>query len=306
MDESLILNRSKYAPLIQQMIANSVGARVVTDKNVYQEGSPVNKPLLKQIVSDVLLPGSGILGLEHLLELHQIALRKKACLILMEHYSNFDIPNLYELLERQGEKGQEIADAIVSVAGVKLNEGSPLVLAFTEVFTRVVIYPGRSVESIDDHGKRQEAERRRARINIAGLKALNTLRREGRLILVFPTGTRYKPWDPSTSKGLREIGTYLKFYSHMVTVSINGNNLLPNPNGNMDEDFIQKDLVLYTVSPVLKCSEFRREALRDSADEEEGTKQRVVDGLMTALARQHAQTEEKRRAMLASLGISEP
>jgi glycerol-3-phosphate O-acyltransferase len=306
MDESLILDRSKYAPLIQQMIANSVGAPVVTDKNVYQEGSPVNKPLLKQIVSDLLLPGSGIIGLENLLELHQIALRKKACLILMEHYSNFDIPNLYELLERQGEKGQEIADAIVSVAGVKLNETSPLVLAFTEVFTRVVIYPGRSVETIDDHGKRQEAERRRARINIAGLKALNTLRREGRLILVFPSGTRYKPWDPSTGKGLREIGTYLKFYSHMVTVSINGNNLLPNPNGNMDEDFIHEDLVLYTVSPVVKCSEFRREALRDSADEEEGKKQRVVDGLMAALARQHAQTEEKRRAMLATLGISQP
>jgi hypothetical protein len=306
MDESLLLNRSKYAPLIQQMVANSVGAPVVTDKNVYQEGSPVNKPLLKRIVSDLLLPGSGILGLDNLLELHQVALRKKACLILMEHYSNFDIPNVYELLERQGEKGREIADAIVSVAGVKLNETSPLVLAFTEVFTRVVIYPGRSVDTIDDHGKRQEAERRRARINIAGLKALNTLRREGRLILVFPSGTRYKPWDPSTGRGLKEIDTYLKFYSHMVTVSINGNNLLPNPSGNMDEDFVREDLVLYTVSPVVKCSEFRREALRDSADEEEGKKQRVVDGLMAALARQHAQTEEKRRAMLATLGISQP
>jgi hypothetical protein len=306
MDESLLLNRSKYAPLIQQMVANSVGAPVVTDKNVYQEGSPVNKPLLKRIVSDLLLPGSGILGLDNLLELHQVALRKKACLILMEHYSNFDIPNVYELLERQGEKGREIADAIVSVAGVKLNETSPLVLAFTEVFTRVVIYPGRSVDTIDDHGKRQEAERRRARINIAGLKALNTLRREGRLILVFPSGTRYKPWDPSTGRGLKEIDTYLKFYSHMVTVSINGNNLLPNPSGNMDEDFVREDLVLYTVSPVVKCSEFRREALRDSADEEEGKKQRVVVGLMAALARQHAQTEEKRRAMLATLGISQP
>jgi glycerol-3-phosphate O-acyltransferase len=306
MDESLILNRSKYAPLIQQMIANSVGARVVTDKNVYQEGSPVNKPLLKQIVSGLLLQGSGIIGLEHLLELLQIALRKKACLILMEHYSNFDIPNLYELLEREAEKGREIADAIVSVAGVKLNEASPLVLAFTEVFTRVVIYPGRSVETIADHGKRQEAEHRRARINIAGLKALNTLRREGRLILVFPSGTRYKPWDPSTGRGLKEVATYLKFYSHMVTVSINGNNLLPNPSGNMDEDFIHEDLVLYTVSPVVKCSEFRREALRESTDEDEGTKQRVVDGLMAALARQHAQTEEKRRTMLAALEIPQP
>jgi hypothetical protein len=306
MEESELLDRSVYAPLIREMIANSVGASVVTDKNVYQEGSPVNKPLLQRIVSDLMLPGSSINGLEHLLELHQIALRKKACLILMEHYSNFDIPNLYELLERETAGGQEIADAIVSVAGVKLNETSPLVLAFTEVFTRVVIYPGRPSEPHEDDGTRQEAERRRARINIAGLKALNTLRRQGRLILVFPSGTRYRPWDPSTGRGLKEIDTYLKFYSHMVTVAINGNTLLPNPNGNMDEDFVRRDVVQYTVSPVIKCSEFRHDALRESAEEEESKKQRVVDSLMAALARQHAATEPDRLALLAGLGISRP
>jgi hypothetical protein len=302
MEQPELLDRSVYAPLIRQMIANSVGARVVTDKNVYQQGSPVNKPLLKQIVSDLLLPGSAVVGLEHLRELHGTALRRKACLILMEHYSNFDIPNFYELLEREKEGGQEVADSIVSVAGVKLNETSPLVLAFTEVFTRVVIVPGRPAGHPAEDGSGPEAEGRKARINIAGLKALNTLRREGRLILVFPSGTRYRPWDPSTGRGLKEIDTYLKFYSHMVTVAINGNTLLPNPNGNMDEDFVRRDIVLYTVSPVMKCSDFRREALRDTADEEESRKQRVVDGLMAALAHQHAATEEERARMLAALG----
>lgn len=315
MKEQDLLDRSKYAPLIRQMIDNSVGASVVTDKNVYQEGSPVNKPLLSQIVSDLLLPGSAVAGLEHLRELHGHALRRKACLILMEHYSNFDIPNFYELLEREGQEGREVADSIVSVAGVKLNETSPLVLAFTEVFTRVVIVPGRPAESRAE-GLGAEAHRgtaahlgdevRKARINIAGLKALNTLRRQGRLILVFPTGTRYRPWDPSTARGLKEIDTYLKFYSYMVTVAINGNTLLPNPNGNMDEDFVRRDLVLYTVSPVMKCSDFRREALHDMAEEEESRKQRVVDGLMATLSRQHAAAEEKRRQMLDALGISPP
>jgi hypothetical protein len=304
MDDSSILNRSVYAPLIEQMISNSVGASVVTDKNVYQEGSPVNKPLMKRIVSDLLLPGSAVVGMENLLELHQVALRRKACLILMEHYSNFDIPNLYELLEREPKGGQEIADAIVSVAGVKLNETSPLVLAFTEVFTRVVIYPGRHSSPDPASEEHHEHERRRARINIAGLKALNTLRREGRLILVFPSGTRYKPWDPSTARGLKEIDTYIKFYSHMVTVAINGNTLLPNPAGSMDEDFIRRDVVQYTVSPVMKCSDFRREALHESTEEDESRKQRVVDALMAALSRQHAETEKGRQALLAKLGIS--
>ena len=125
-------------------------------------------------------------------------------------------------------------------------------LAFTEVFTRVVIFPSRTVQGIKDKHKRREAEIRRARINIAALKTLMTLRREGRLVLVFPSGTRYRSWDPSTGRGLKEIDTYIKYYSHMVLVAINGNTLLPNPNGNMDEDYPVKDVVRYTVSPVLQ------------------------------------------------------
>ena len=106
----------------------------------------------------------------------------------MEHYSNFDLPCFYELLERCGEAYREVADSIVSVAGVKLNEESKLVLAFTEVFTRVVLYPSRGIEAITDDEERHEAEKRRARINIAAMKMLNSLRKEGKLILVFPSG----------------------------------------------------------------------------------------------------------------------
>ena len=122
-------------------------------------------------------------------------------------------------------------DSIVSVAGVKLNEESKLVLAFTEVFTRVVLYPSRGLETIRDARERHAAEKRRARLNIAAMKMLRNLRKEGRLILVFPSGTRYRPWDPSTARGLKEIDTYLKFYCYMVLVAVNGNTLVPNPSG---------------------------------------------------------------------------
>ena len=288
MGEHVELNRSIYKEIIDEMISNSQGAPVVTDKNVYQEGHPANKALMGRILSDLMLPGSRIDGLENLLELHALARRKKFCLVLMEHYSNFDLPNFFELLERYGTEGKEIADAIVAVAGVKLNEESRLVLAFTEVFTRVVIYPSRTVQGIEDKRRRREAEIRRARINIAALKTLMTLRREGRLVLVFPTGTRYRPWDPSTGRGLKEIDTYIKYYSHMVLVAINGNTLLPNPNGSMDEDYPVKDVVSYTVSPVIRCSEFRKEALRARTDDDDDAKQAVADRVMAALADLHA------------------
>jgi len=302
MENLVKLNESKYADLIRQMIHNSLGDHVVTENNVFQEGQSVNWPYLKQIADDLLLPGSRIEGIEHLQELFRLAQHKKPCLILMEHYSNFDIPGLYALLYNAGETGKQIADVIVSIAGVKLNEESKLVLAFTEIFTRVVLFPSRSFESITDPKQLKEAERRRARLNIAAMKALMHLRKSGRIILVFPTGTRYRPWDPSTGRGLKEMDTYLKVYSHMVTIAINGNVLLPNKTGSMSEDFPKKDIVLYTVSPVQKCSEFRREALKTHSEEHD-PKQHVVDRVMAVLAEMHGQAEKVRLPLLKAAGL---
>ena len=308
MHQESVLNNSKYVDIIRRMIDSSTGSPMVTEENVYQEGNPTNKPLLRQIVQDLMLPGSRIIGRENLSELRHLAQRKKACLILMEHYSNFDIPCFFELLERGNDEMQRTAEAIVSVAGVKLNETSKLVLAFTEVFTRVVLYPARSFGGITDPRQLREAEKRRARINIAAMKMLNALRKQGRLILVFPSGTRYRPWDPSTGRGLREIDSYLKFYSYMVTVAVNGNCLIPNPNDCMDEDFVAKDVMIYTVSPVRKCSEFRREALWGRLHVEDH-KQHVADRVMTSLRQLHDRTERARLKLLAERGLgpgSEP
>jgi len=300
MTDEDVLNQSRYEPLIEQMIANSTGAPIVTEENVFQPGRPANKPLVQQIINDLLLPGSRIIGRENLIELHRLAKKKKPCLILMEHYSNFDIPCFYELLERSGEGCREAAEAIVSIAGVKLNEESKLVLAFTEVFTRVVLYPSRGLESIADPKERRDAEKRRARLNIAAMKTLMSLRKEGRLILLFPSGTRYRPWDPSTAHGLKEIDTYLKFYSHMVLVAINGNTLRPNPHGGMDEDFPTRDVMIYTVRGVQKCSDFRRQALK-SCPRDADHKQHVADSVMAALRKVHDRTETARLRLLEEL-----
>ena len=301
MDNLVELDKSIYAETVQKIVNNCTGCHEVTEKNVYQEGLPGNKPLMRRILRDVMLPGSRILGLKHLEELLQIAKRKKSCLILMEHYSNFDLPCFIDLLEQSGESGERISEAVVAVAGVKLNEESRLTLAFTEIYTRVVLFPSRSFDSITDPKQRREAEWRRAKLNIAAMKALMNLRKDGKIILVFPTGTRYRPWDPSTGRGLKEIDSYLKFYSHMVTVAINGNTLLCNPKGSMSQDYPVKDVMLYTVSPVLKCSEFRREALKTHSEEHD-PKQHVADHVMGALASLHEQTEKIRLPLLKASG----
>jgi hypothetical protein len=88
----------------------------------------------------------------------------------------------------------------------------------------------------------------------------------------------------------------------MVQVAVNGNCLLPNPNDCMDEDFVAKDVMIYTVSAVRKCSEFRREALRGRSHLED-SKQRVADRVMASLRRLHDRTEQARMRLLAEQGL---
>ena len=134
----------------------------------------------------------------------------KTGLILMEHFTNLDLPGILYLLEKNGEDwAKDLSSRIVAVAGMKLNEANPGVRAFTEGFTRVVIYPTRSLNAVEDKGISEEekiAEEQKARkINFAAMRAMDGCKKRGQVILVFPSGTRYRPGKPETKRGLREI-----------------------------------------------------------------------------------------------------
>jgi glycerol-3-phosphate O-acyltransferase len=287
----------RFRNIVAEMASNTTpGNEVITERNVYQEGNPRNKPLMQQILHQLMLPGSRINGFENLVELARRAAYRENCLILMEHYSNFDIPCFYELLEERGEAGREVANRIVSIAGSKLNEENRFVRAFTEIFTRIVIVPGRSLQNIRDPQKLREEDKRRERINKAAMRKLFWLRKAGRIILVFPTGTRYRPWDPSTGRGLKEVDSYVKSYKNMVLVAINGNILLPTREG-MDFDEATQDIMVYTASPVYNCREYRERALA-ALPAGVDPKQQVIDAVMEELRRIHQKTEEDRRRVL--------
>ena len=55
------------------------------------------------------------------------------------------------------------------------------------------------------------------------MRALDRVRKEGQAVLVFPSGTRYRPGKPETKKGVREIDSYIRLSDVMMLVSINGN-----------------------------------------------------------------------------------
>jgi glycerol-3-phosphate O-acyltransferase len=248
-----------YEHITEQLIRNSRSPRDIAPENVFQPANKANRPLINQILTDLLLDGSRLLGYENLRELHRRSQEGRSCLILMEHYSNFDIPALYYFLEAQGDDGSHIADAIVSMAGMKLNVESDFIRAFTEAYTRIVIYPSRSLTTISDPDKRAAEGRRAKQINNAALHHMVRLKHEGHLILVFPTGTRYRPSNPETGKVLPVVDSYIKSFDNMVMIGIAGNILRVAEEGEMTSDRVARDVMVYNVGDVIDCRSFRDE-----------------------------------------------
>ena len=133
---------------------------------------------------------------------------------------------------------------------------------------------------------------KRKHINMAALKTLFRLRKSGRIILVFPAGTRYRPWEPESKRGLKDIYSYLKSYKNMVLIAINGNVLIPQKKS-MTEDLVAHDIMFYTVSRVYDCREFREKA-REMALEGSDLRRFAVDRVMEELAQIHGQAEKIR------------
>jgi len=288
----------RYGAIIQKMLLHSQKQDVITEENVWQEANTVNRNLFYQIVEDLMLPGSSVQGIENLLELYRRAQAGESCLILSEHYSNFDLPCMTNLIGKAHPEGSKIVDALVAIAGFKLNEESPVVLAFTEAFSRIVIYPSRSIESLPD-GPEKDAELMVARkINHASMRALSRAKASGKIVLVFPAGTRYRPGKPETKRGVREMHTYIKTFDTMVLMSINGNTLHVTSAGDMIDDQAHRDVILYGVGPILDCAEFRKQALA-ACPEDQDPKQFTVDQVMKGLEEQHERYEPLRQELLA-------
>jgi glycerol-3-phosphate O-acyltransferase len=265
---------------------------VITEQNVYQEGDKNILPLLDGMVEYLCLPGSGLDGLENLEELLEKAESGKACLLMVEHYSNLDLTLLCTLVGMAGGRGKDIADAIIAIAGMKLNEDNPIVAAFASAYTRIVIYPSRSLQNLDPENEKDRAEITRSNtINRAAMKALIRHKYKGKLVLVFPSGTRYRPWDPDTKKGVREVDSYVRSFDYMCFVALNGEVLKVQPTDMMN-DIVEKDIVRVTAGPVISCDEFRENARAASADEDK--KQAVADAIMAELEKMHIAAEEKR------------
>lgn len=282
----------RYRHLFPDLKRLSRAENVITDENVYQPANTEIRDLLASMCSDNMLPSSEFRNMHYAETFLESIKAGKRGIILMEHYSNFDLPGILYLLEKQGPAGKELASRIVAIAGMKLNEENAFVSAFAEAYSRIIIYPSRSLAAITDPEEYKKEEHRSRVINMASMRTLDRIRKEGKAVLVFPSGTRFRPGKPETKKGVREIDSYLRLSDVMMLVSINGNCLRFSEDPNdMLGDVTCEDRIIMTASPVYDCSAFREEAKTWGGEDVEDKKQLVVDYVMHRLEIMHEENE---------------
>jgi len=290
-----IMLKDKFGSVFAEMQKMSHAAAKIDETKVYEEANMQLRPYMWKLLDEAFNSESGLGNLENYKDFYENVVKQgKSGLILMEHYTNLDLPGILYLLEKEGEDwAKDLSSRIVAVAGMKLNEADAGVRAFTEGFTRVVIYPTRSLNAVEGKEISEEekiAEEQKARkINFAAMRAMDGCKKRGQVILVFPSGTRYRPGKPETKRGLREIDSYLRLFDKMILVSINGNCLRINPDNpdDMLADILEPGKCTFTASPVIDCKEFRNNILNNLPEGVEDPKQKTVDAVMEYLEKQH-------------------
>lgn len=293
--------REAYGEYFKAMLANSVAAAKIDSTNVYQPANLKNKEFIDKLVSDNLDPASYFKNMDNFVDFFNQVKSGKSGLLLLEHYSNTDLPEFIYMLEHNSDgKLTEFADKIVAVAGMKLNEANPAVRAFAESFSRVVIYPTRSLDKASEKAQseeeKKEEEQKARKINMAAMRAMDDCKKRGQVILVFPSGTRYRPGHPETKRGLKEIDSYLRLFDIALFVSINGSVLQMQPGHEEDmlSDLCVRDKVVFTASKVIECKKYRKEFLDSLPSDCEDQKQAMIDHVMEVLEKQHEETEKTR------------
>ncbi len=293
--------KGRYGHLFGALSKVAKAPTKINEENVYQEANKDILPFMDGMLTDNFLPGSCLKGLDNFQKFLDQIKEGKRGLILMEHYSNLDLPALSFLLRRDGgEMGKDLAGRIVAIAGMKLNEDNDMVRAWAEGYSRIVIYPSRSLASITDPVLYEAEEAKSKKINMASMRALDAARKRGQAVLVFPSGTRYRPGMPETKKGVREIDSYLRLSDVMILVSINGNCLRISEDNPKDmlNDTVQEDVMILSGSPVMECKKFRNDILAGLDDYEGDKKQVVVDRVMEIFDELHDAVEKERVKLL--------
>jgi glycerol-3-phosphate O-acyltransferase len=282
----------------QEMIQNSRmnEDNEIDETNTYQPALTANRATLADVMRAGHLPGSAILGADNIQELHRLAAEGKSCIVFCEHVSNMDVPSMYIRFLDHSPAFAEIFDKFIFIAGFKLN-ANPLVKLFAEMFARVVIYPIRSIAGLQENEEGKREQEKAKKINYSATKAIMELKKKGHIFVLYPAGTRYRPWEPESGRGMKETMAYLSIFDHFCCCSINGNNMIPQEHEDMTKEHYDPDVLVFNFGPVTGTKPFIAEinAANPGIDKED-VRQAQADEIMRRIGELHSSAEEYRKA----------
>ncbi len=235
--------------------------RRITPENVYQPARTGGRETLEGFMERLLLPGSGVEGLDHLDHCLEALRAGRHVIFLPEHRGNFDVPTFNFLLRREHPRYGDILERLIYIAGRKLNESSDMIKMFTEKYSRLVIVPRRELpqpragESQAERAERERNEQSAARINRAAFRQLLRLKKQGHIFVLYPLGGRWKP--DADNVPVKETTSYLRGFDTAYLISMEGNTLPPEER--MEDERPVLDRVVFRVGPPLDCRDFLAE-----------------------------------------------
>ncbi|MBP5707085.1 MAG: hypothetical protein J6W76_07345 [Spirochaetales bacterium] len=164
--------------------------RQITVENVYQPAFTLNREPLLKMMNYSHLPGSHIIGAENVKKLYDLAQQGKSVIIMSEHLSNLDVPNMYARFYNEADPiYKEIFEKFIFVAGAKLNEDD-VIKVFAEMFTRVVIIPPLTTKKWEKEPEKYNDELNLAKkINLRAIRKIIELKNKGNIFVMFPASS---------------------------------------------------------------------------------------------------------------------
>lgn len=271
-----------FNDLVEEMKKNvdPYANQKINEENIFQAAVLNNRGIFKEFLDFLIRPQSSIVGLEHLEAFYHNFKNGASSLILSEHKSNFDVPVFFAMANRNPHSFlKEMFEKIVFVAGRKLNEEEIFVKLMAEQFNRVIVVPKTETANLSE-----EEQNLALKINMGTQKFIKEKKQEY-IFLVYPTGTRSKPWDKKSYQGIREAFNYLKNFDQIIFMSKNGNCMLPRQAA-MSNEPPRKDIITLTFSKPLNSKEFLKSLREDFKGNNENFKQYGINKVMECIYNQ--------------------
>ncbi len=288
----------QFFHLIQSMVQDSRYMQNI-EQDVFQPHNEKNQKNLMTIVGKLLQPKSAIVNVEHLEKMSNLLKKGKSCLLLPEHFSNFDYPSLFYLSQKNSTIAPMFQNTIC-MAAAKLNTESKIVLAFSEAVNRIMIHSPREKEKIQNRCTTEE-QRKLELLNQRGLKKMLEYKNKGHAILMFPAGTRYRNHEPKSRQALQQVASFIKRFDYFCLIGIAGNVLIINPNTNtiMRQDIVRKDTLIYLVDEVQESKKFLNSMQKkDLSASSLQFKNRVAEKITNSLMELHEKAEAIRAPLI--------